>query len=846
MPRSKSVLTLVWVAIAAVVGLPSFGSPRQSGPTAGPLRVHPTNGHYFADRAGAPVYLAGWSFTGFQDVGPINPDYDLCLAYMANNNLNYLRMWVREVPKYSPFDTEVIGPMPYVRTGPGTANDGQPRFNVQQFNQAYFDRLESRVTAARDRGIYVSVMLFQAWDIENRGSDDPADNPPDPWRYHPYNTANNVNGVNGDLNGDGEGSEIETLQSSAITNLQEAYVRKVVDTVNHLDNVLYEITNEGGDYSVDWQIHMARVVKNYQGSKPRQHPVGITGGAYWPQLLAIPEADWVAGTAAAWGDPSEPWISDPPVSDRKVTVADTDHIGGSLLLGNVTLAVRWVWKTFTRGHNPSILSGVPTWLGGPPEPNPSPTDPDPDDPIFDWERKQVGFTRSYAVRMNLAEMKPRNSLSSTAYCLANPGVEYLIFQPSSAAFTVNLPAGGYSYEWFDVSTGAVASAGSISVAGGNSSFAAPFSGDSVLYLKRGGSSGGDTVPPSVQFTWPADGDVVSGSIEFVAIASDNVGVAWVDLYVDGLLVKTDFGPNYTYLWDTTLETDGPHTLTATAFDAAGNSASASIGVRVANGGGADKTSPSVRFAWPADGDTVSGSIEFVAIASDNVGVAWVDLYVDGLFVKRDFGPNYTYLWDTNLETDGPHTLTATAFDASGNSASASIGVIVWNGAGASYHTLLASPAGVAPGGTLTVNWTAPAGGTSPTDWIGLYATGAPNGSYLSWGYTAGASDGTMSFTAPGTAGTYEFRYLLNDGFVDVARSNAVTVSKTALAGVSMSRASGAGGSGGGCGATGMEAALLLGLLGTRRRRRRRGSGDDPGIVSPSQTECSPPTPRRGA
>ena len=33
-----------------------------------------------------------------------------------------------------------------------------------------------------------------------------------------------------------------------MTALQEAYVRKVIDTVNDLDNVLYEITNEAGVY----------------------------------------------------------------------------------------------------------------------------------------------------------------------------------------------------------------------------------------------------------------------------------------------------------------------------------------------------------------------------------------------------------------------------------------------------------------------------------------------------------------------------------------------------------------------------------------------------------------------
>ena len=44
----------------------------------------------------------------------------------------------------------------------GHAIDGQPRFDLDQLDQAYFDRLRERV-APPARGIYVSVMLFDGW-----------------------------------------------------------------------------------------------------------------------------------------------------------------------------------------------------------------------------------------------------------------------------------------------------------------------------------------------------------------------------------------------------------------------------------------------------------------------------------------------------------------------------------------------------------------------------------------------------------------------------------------------------------------------------------------------------------
>jgi hypothetical protein len=52
------------------------------------------------------------------------------------------------------------------RTGPGVALDGEPKFDLTQFDPEYFDRLRSRVSAALDCGIYVSIMLFMDGPLE--------------------------------------------------------------------------------------------------------------------------------------------------------------------------------------------------------------------------------------------------------------------------------------------------------------------------------------------------------------------------------------------------------------------------------------------------------------------------------------------------------------------------------------------------------------------------------------------------------------------------------------------------------------------------------------------------------
>jgi hypothetical protein len=87
-------------------------------------------------------------------------------------------------------------------------------------------------------------------------------------------------------------------------------------------------------------------------------------------------------------------------------------------------------------------------------------------------------------------------------------------------------------------------------------------------------------------------------------------------------------------------------------------------------------------------------------------------------------------------------------------------------------SLTVTPNPVRPGEPLAVSWDA-AGWRARGDWIGLFDVGSSNDGYQDgfWQYTNSAS-GTMTFTAPGRAGDYEFGYLLDDGFVvvNVARA----------------------------------------------------------------------------
>ena len=86
-------------------------------------------------------------------------------------------------------------------------------------------------------------------------------------------------------------------------------------------------------------------------------------------------------------------------------------------------------------------------------------------------------------------------------------------------------------------------------------------------------------------------------------------------------------------------------------------------------------------------------------------------------------------------------------------------------------SLTASPRIVDAGGELTVSWTV-SGSHSSLDWIGFFGVGVPSTGFQEgyWEYVGTSLSGTLTVRAPFQSGEYEFRYLLDDGYIDVARA----------------------------------------------------------------------------
>src|SRR5262249_10248759 len=124
----------------------------------------------------------------------------------------------------------------------------------------------------------------------------------------------------------------------------------------------------------------------------------------------------------------------------------------------------------------------------------------------------------------------------------------------------------------------------------------------------------DTTPPTIGVTSPSSGSTVAGSVAVTTTVSDNVGIAHVDFQIDtGGTTSVSASP-YGYAWDTTALANGTHTLTATAFDQAGNLATASVSVTVQNGGGA--TVPAAPALVSANAGNANVGLSWNAPSSD--------------------------------------------------------------------------------------------------------------------------------------------------------------------------------------------------------------------------------------
>jgi hypothetical protein len=459
-------------------------------PITAPLRALASNPNYFSDGTGKAIYLTGsHTWNTLQDWGTsdsIQPlDFQAFVRMLVAHHHNFTLLWTTELPTFRGLPTTKeappdfsVAPHPWKRTGPGNASDGKLKFDLTQFNPAYFDRLRVRVRQLHAAGIYTGVYLFSGeWILRFRFPGD----------GYPFTGSNNVNGID-----DGGGTKSVTMtEPNAITAIQDAYVKKVIDTLNEFPNVLWIVSQEAPAGSTWWNRHLIAVIRAYEAGKPLQHPIGygVLADSNDATILNS-DADWIAPAARFFQATSSGGGGHPR---RKVIVNDSDHSYFGMWNESPLENRKFFWINFTNGNQTLFMD--PYVVHYPREKRnlcPSPVHAIGAGPDKRWEnvRATMGYIRNYADRMDLAAMTPREKLASTSHVLANtkgPLPEFLVYAPSGGKFTVNLTgqSGPFAVEWMNPATGAK-TVGDAIRGGASRTFSPPFPGDAVLYLRLSG------------------------------------------------------------------------------------------------------------------------------------------------------------------------------------------------------------------------------------------------------------------------------------------------------------------------------------------------------------------------
>jgi hypothetical protein len=253
-------LLFLLISIASFIAACNSSEPRI------PLSVNPQNPHYFLFRD-KPTILIG-STEHYGAVMNLDFDYIRYLNELASCGLNVTRtfsgVYVEPSGAFgikkntlAPAPLRYICPWPR-STEPGYANGGN-KFDLSEWDEAYFTRLKDFIREAGKRNIVVELDLFSNFYDTVQ------------WKLSPLNAANNINRV-GDFN---DHKEVLSLMHPELLNVQENMVRKIIHELKDFDNLYYEVCNEPyfGDTIAlrQWEDHMTGVVYEAEKDMPFRH-----------------------------------------------------------------------------------------------------------------------------------------------------------------------------------------------------------------------------------------------------------------------------------------------------------------------------------------------------------------------------------------------------------------------------------------------------------------------------------------------------------------------------------------------------------------------------------------------
>jgi len=341
------------------------------------------------------------------------------------------------------------------------------RYDLDRWNKAYWERLDTFLAETHRRGIVVQIELFDMHDLLK----------PELWDANPWNPRRNINYTYGNTrlprrpatadyrNGESVGQPHPFFLSIPAANndgilldYQRRFVDRVLEHSFRYDHVLYCISNEiHPEYPPQWGLYWAQHLR-LQADKAGKG-IEITEMHWAPEMnhrshravLARPEvftyfeASQISAISGENGWDQLQFIrrqlrdQPRPIHHTKIYGADT----GPDWAGSDRDAEERFWRNIIGGSASSRFHRPPYGLGLGPK-----------------TQRHIRSMRMLTGEMNIFTCQPRNDLltdraPNEAYCLAEPGSQYAVYFPDGGAVTLDVRTASALLElrWLDIGRG---------------------------------------------------------------------------------------------------------------------------------------------------------------------------------------------------------------------------------------------------------------------------------------------------------------------------------------------------------------------------------------------------------
>ncbi|MFW5752030.1 MAG: hypothetical protein ACOCW8_01690 [bacterium] len=431
-----------------------------------PIAVHPENPHYFIYK-GKPIILISSS----EHYGAILNkafDYKTYLETLAKDNLNYARIFTGtyvEKPGDFGIEQNTLAPdsmqliVPWKRSDvPGYFYGGN-KFDLEQWDEAYFERLKDLLTVAAKNNIIIEITLFSS---QYRG-----------WPFNPLHPTNNINGTDAI-----ERNYTHTIFNGNLFHYQEAFTRKMVQEVNHFDNFFFEIQNEpyadskvkvmpvntyqhnwqdraldridlATPESLAWQKKIADIIVDEESKLPKKHLIAQNYANFFYSLPKVEDNIDILNFHYSYPEANRlNYGYNLPIGFDEAGFAITDSSAYRRQAWNFILSGGALYNnldySFAVGYEDGTCDNNAPGFGG------------------KEFRKHLSVLKKFVESFDFLKMKPDYESVVLApgamwQVLSEKGKQYAIYLEggNQTEITLQIPAGKYNVKWINTETGEI-------------------------------------------------------------------------------------------------------------------------------------------------------------------------------------------------------------------------------------------------------------------------------------------------------------------------------------------------------------------------------------------------------